>query len=107
MIQHERAVKFLFPHRRRIHGDERFGAVEEAEDREGVSRDRRKGFRCCGLLGRDGRSCLCGNQNFTARARRVILHAIDSTRRLLDGVVVLVPHRSTEPARPRHRREMT
>ena len=30
-----------------------------------------------------------------------------STRRLLDGVVMPVPHRSTEPGRPRHRREMT
>ena len=30
-----------------------------------------------------------------------------STRRLLDGLAVSVPHRSTEPARPRHRREMT
>ena len=30
-----------------------------------------------------------------------------STRRLLDGVAMPVPHRSTEPARPRHRREMT
>ena len=30
-----------------------------------------------------------------------------STRCLLDGVVVLVPHRSTELERPRHRREMT
>ena len=29
-----------------------------------------------------------------------------STRRLLDGVAMSVPHRSTEPARPRHRREM-
>ena len=28
-------------------------------------------------------------------------------RRLLDSAVVLVPHRSTEPGRPRHRREMT
>ena len=36
---------------------------------------------------------LCGNQNFT-------------TRRLLD-VAMSVPRRSTEPARPRHRREMT
>ena len=27
-----------------------------------------------------------------------------STRHLLDGVAVSVPHRSTEPARPRHRR---
>ena len=30
-----------------------------------------------------------------------------STRRLLDGVAVPIPHRSTGPARPRHRREMT
>ena len=30
-----------------------------------------------------------------------------STRRLLDGVAMPVPHRSTEPARPRHHREMT
>ena len=30
-----------------------------------------------------------------------------STRRLLDSVAVWVSHRSTEPARPRHRREMT
>ena len=30
-----------------------------------------------------------------------------STRRLLDGVAVPVPHRSTEPGQPRHRREMT
>ncbi len=30
-----------------------------------------------------------------------------STRHLLDGVAMSVPHRSTEPARPRHRREMT
>ena len=29
-----------------------------------------------------------------------------STRYLLDGVAVSVPHRSTEPGRPRHRREM-
>ena len=36
-----------------------------------------------------------------------ILRRVPSTRRLLDSVVVLVPHRSTEPARPRHRREMT
>jgi hypothetical protein len=30
-----------------------------------------------------------------------------SARRLLDGVSMLVPHRSTGPARPRHCREMT
>ena len=28
-------------------------------------------------------------------------------RRRVDGVAVSVPHRSTEPARPRRRREMT
>ena len=30
-----------------------------------------------------------------------------SSRRRVDGVAMLVPHRSTGPARPRHRREMT
>ena len=33
------------------------------------------------------------------------LHAIDAT--LLDGVAMPVPRRSTEPGRPRHRREVT
>jgi hypothetical protein len=28
-------------------------------------------------------------------------------RRLLDGVAMPVPRRSTEPGRPRHRREVT
>ena len=28
-------------------------------------------------------------------------------RHLLDGVAIPVPHRSTEPGRPRHRRELT
>ena len=41
---------------------------------------------------------LCGNQNFTARSRDAIV---------LDGVAMPVPRRSTEPGRPRHRREMT
>ena len=39
---------------RRIHGDERFGAVEEAEDREGVPHERRTGPGRRRLLGRDG-----------------------------------------------------
>ena len=39
-------------------------------------------------------SDLCGNQNFTARS-------------LLDGVAMPVPHRSTEPARPRQRTRRT
>jgi hypothetical protein len=41
--------------------------------------------------------------------RRVLIVASStpSTRRLLDGVAMPVPHRSTEPAPPRHRREMT
>ena len=40
---------------------------------------------------------------FTARSST----STPSTRRLLDGVAMSVPHRSTEPARPRHRRDMT
>ena len=44
---------------------------------------------------------LCGNQNFKARS------STPSTRRLLDGVAMPVPHRSTGPARPRHHREMS
>ena len=36
-----------------------------------------------------------------------IMTSTPSTRRLLDGVAVSIPHRSTEPGRPRHRREMT
>merc|ERR1712091_190119 len=35
--------------------------------------------------------------------RRVASTSTPSTRRLLDGVAMPVPHRSTEPARPRHR----
>ena len=52
----------------------------------------------------DGTVCigLCGNQNVTARSS-----STPSTRRLLDGVAMPVPRRSTEPGRPRHRREMT
>ena len=38
--------------------------------------------------------------------RRVLAStSTPSTRHLLDGVAISVPHRSTEPARPRHRRE--
>ena len=56
---------------------------------------------------RRARRHLCGNQIYNAFVlnRRVDLQAIDAT--LLDGVAMSVPHRSTEPARPRHRREMT
>ena len=75
------------------------------------------------------RTCLCGNQSFMARSsstpstRRLLdgvampvprrsteperSSSTPSTRRLLDSVAVPVPHRSTEPARQRHRREMT
>ena len=46
---------------------------------------------------------LCGNQNFTALNHS---SSTPSTRRLLDGVAMPVPRRSTEPARhrptPRH-----
>ena len=48
---------------------------------------------------------LCGNQNFTARLCWIIASSsTPSTRRLLDGVAMPVPRRSTEPGRPRHRR---
>ena len=40
-------------------------------------------------------------------SRRRSSSSTPSTRRLFDGVVMPVPHRSTEPGRPRHRREMT
>ena len=46
---------------------------------------------------------LCGNQIYGAFAST----STPSTRRLLDGVAVPLRHRSTEPARPRHRREMS
>ena len=50
----------------------------------------------------------CINQILAARLRnRWIMASTPSTRHLLDGVEVPVPHRSTEPARPRFRREMT
>ena len=40
--------------------------------------------------------------------RRVLAStSTPSTRLLLDGVAISAPHRSTEPARPCHRREMT
>ena len=46
--------------------------------------------------------------NFTAHSCCIVASSsTPSTRRLLDGVVMPVPHRTTEPGRPRHRREMT
>jgi len=51
---------------------------------------------------------LCGNQNFTARSCWIaVSSSTPSTRRLLDGVAMPVPRRSTEPGRPRLRRDMT
>ena len=41
------------------------------------------------------------------RAGIIASSSAPSTRRLLDGVTMPVPYRSTEPARQRHRREMT
>ena len=49
---------------------------------------------------------LCGN-SLRVRADFFASTSTSSTRRLLDSVAVPVPHRSREPARPRHRREMT
>ena len=47
----------------------------------------------------------CVEIKFTART--FASTSTPSTRRLLDGVAVSIPRRSTEPGRPRHRREMT
>ena len=45
---------------------------------------------------------------FTARSSSIAAStSTPSTRHLFDGVAMSVPHRLTEPARPRHRREMT
>ena len=54
-------------------------------------------------------ACLstCVDQFYGAFVLIVASSSTPSTRRLLDGVAVPVPHRSTEPGRPRHRREMT
>ena len=49
---------------------------------------------------------LCGN-SLRVRADFFASTSTSSTRRLLDGVAMPVPRRSTEPGRPRHRREMT
>ena len=46
---------------------------------------------------------LCRNQNFMARSCCIVAStSTPSTRHLLDGVAMPVPHRSTGPARPRH-----
>ena len=57
-------------------------------------------FLAYGRDGRDVRVCV-EIKIFTASS------STPSTRRLLDGVAVPVPHHWTEPGRPRHRREMT
>ena len=58
--------------------------------------------------GRQPSRSLCGNQDFTARSpASSTSSSTPSTRRLLDGVAMPVPRRSTKPGRPRHRREMT
>ena len=54
-------------------------------------------------------ACLstCVDQLYGAFVLIVASSSTPSMRRLLDGVAVPVPHRSTEPGRPRHDREMT
>ena len=60
------------------------------------------------VVGPDSEWHLCRNQNFTARSRCIVAStSTPSTRRLLDGVAMLVPHRSTGPERPHHRPEIT
>jgi hypothetical protein len=50
---------------------------------------------------------VCVGIKILRRVRIVASTSTPSTRCLLDGVALPVPHRSTEPARLRHRREMT
>ena len=45
----------------------------------------------------------CVEIKILRRVRFVAWSSTPSTRRLLDGVAVPDPHRSTEPGRPRHR----
>ena len=49
----------------------------------------------------------CVETKILRRVRIVASSSTPSTRRLLDGVAMPVPRRSTEPGRPPHRREMT
>ena len=48
----------------------------------------------------------CVKIKILRHVRIVASTSTPSARRLLDGVAVPLPHRPTEPARPRHRREM-
>ena len=68
-------------------------------DEELPSVEAERAFLAYGRDGRDVRVCV-EIKIFMAS------FSTPSTRRLLDGVAMSVPHRSTEPARPRHRREM-
>jgi hypothetical protein len=71
-----------------------------AGDQELPSVEAERAFLAYGRDGRDVRVCV-EIKIFTASS------STPSTRRLLDGVAVPVPHHSTGPAQPRHRREMT
>ena len=53
------------------------------------------------------KTCACLVIVACVENRRVASTSTPSTRRLLAGVAMPVPHRSTEPARQRHRYEMT
>ena len=93
------------PGRRRSTGPCRPRRARRCPRRPGPSPGRSPRRRRAG--GRRPSRSLCGNQNFTARRPESSSSSTPSTRRLLDGVAMPVPRRSTKPGRPRRRREMT
>ena len=95
-------VPFFLARAARRAGADPFAVIEEEEaaaDDEAPARRPR-----LPLLAARTRARLCGNQIYGAFVR-VDLHAIDATPPRWRGDVG--SFRSTEPARPRHRREMT
>ena len=73
---------------------------------------RAAGLRCVAHAGEEGPASYvtdCVEIKILRRVRAELSRRLStpSRRRLLDGVAMPVPHRSTEPGRPRHRREMT
>jgi len=80
--------------------DEAKAPVVEAKDEEKTPERRRSGSPT-GLTTESHNAATCVEIKFYGAS------STPSMRRLLDGVAVPVPYHSTEPARLRHRREMT
>jgi hypothetical protein len=101
VFEAERTCKLALAHEGKATCDVKIHLTLDTAGDDGAAwRDRRTytGAKAAGGLGLL-QSHPVWKSNFTARS--------PSTRRLLDGVAMPVPHRSTEPGRQRHRREMT